>query len=207
MVNGRSFQTGILAILVIMQLAGCGGGGGGGGGGGPVARRFGIRLESSYPLTPSWHAGVGLQAERDAGSDRLLRADENLGRVWLDWHPSPIWSARLEQQNSWRHPSPAALYGTSAALANSAMLAYSTAALGRLQLHYRHSQTVYERALPWLVTPHSTDSRMLELGWQTRSLGRLGSLAFRIGRIRHQSADPLSDYAETVMGVGFVKIF
>ncbi len=29
MVNGRSFQTGILAILVIMQLAGCGGGGGG----------------------------------------------------------------------------------------------------------------------------------------------------------------------------------
>ncbi|MBL6622187.1 MAG: hypothetical protein ISP42_00620 [Alphaproteobacteria bacterium] len=101
MVNGRSFQTGILAILVIMQLAGCGGGGGGGGGGsGPVVRRLGAE----------YHAQPGL-AQVGAGS------------------------------------------------------AYIS-------------------------------------GWTGK-----GARAFRIGRIRHQSADPLSDYAETVMGVGFVKIF
>lgn len=170
-------------------------------------RRAGLRLESSSPLAPGWHAGAGLQAERDAGSDRLLRADENLGRVWLDWQPHLFWSARLEQQISWRHPAPAALYGKSAALANSLTVAYSAPGLGQLQLHYRHSQTVYERALPWLAAPHSTDSRMLELGWQTRPLGPLGPLAFRIGRIRHRSADPLSDYAETVMGVGLAKLF
>ena len=102
-------------------------------------RRAGLRLESSTPLASGWRAGAGLKAERDAGSDRLLRAAENQGRVWLDWQPRLVWSARLEQQVIWRHPARSALYGKSATLANSVMLAYSATRLGRLQLHYRHS--------------------------------------------------------------------
>ncbi len=50
MVNGRSFQTGILAILAVMQLAGCGGGGGGGGGSGPVVRRLGAEYHAQPGL-------------------------------------------------------------------------------------------------------------------------------------------------------------
>jgi len=56
MVNGRSLQTGILAILAVMQLVGCGGGGGGGGSG-PVVRRLGAE----------YHAQPGL-AQVGAGS-------------------------------------------------------------------------------------------------------------------------------------------
>jgi hypothetical protein len=88
MVNGRSFQTGILAILVIMQLAGCGGGGGGGGGGGPVVRRLGAEYHAQPGLAQvgagsayisSWTGKGARAAEADSGIDgRHIEFDTRL---------------------------------------------------------------------------------------------------------------------------------
>jgi hypothetical protein len=87
MVNGRSFQTGILAILVIMQLAGCSGGGGGGGSG-PVVRRLGAEYHAQPGLAQvgagsayisSWTGKGARAAEADSGIDgRHIEFDTRL---------------------------------------------------------------------------------------------------------------------------------
>jgi len=97
MVNGRSFQTGILAILVIMQLAGCGGGGGGGGGGGPVVRRLGAEYHAQPGLAQvgagsayisGWTGKGARAAVADSGIDgRHIEFDTRLSGGG-DWHSS-----------------------------------------------------------------------------------------------------------------------
>ena len=97
MVSGRSFQTGILAILAFMQLAGCGGGGGGGGGSGPVVRRLGAEYHAqpglaqvgAGPAYISGWTGKGARAAvADSGIDgRHTEFDTRLSGGG-DWHSS-----------------------------------------------------------------------------------------------------------------------